>query len=423
MLGLVLLPPALATEVSVRATDAIVVVVVDGKVLGQTPLERIELAPGRHDLGFRSAVLGPTVFHQSLDVPPSGAIDVFVDWSNQTVWHTESPTPTVAATVTPPAVVAAPTGDLYVATDIPGARIVLDGMDTGVLTPGLLKSVSAGPHVIEARTECARAETKGDVTADVITRATLTLQPGEGALTVSASPSGARVFLDGDEVGVAPVAARAVSCGEHAVEVRAVGHVQATRTVRVPAFETTTVEVKLAIEAYGTLSIVPSPLEASVAVDGMPVGVGPMSLAKVGAGEHTVVVTLDGYVEESRRVEVAADAIARLEVTLSPEVLPRALPVARLTLNGVATAGGLALGTAAVLTYVEARSAYDDFLVARNDGVAERIYESQVQPRTTAYIAEGIGALLLLGASGALWATTDLSVAPSLGGLSVNGRF
>lgn len=421
---LLLVSAAFATELNVHSADpvVVVVVVVDDTVLGQTPLERIELAPGRHDVGFRSSVLGPTVFHQSVEIPSTGAVDLFVDWGHQTVWLAAS------ATVTPapaplPAPMAAPTGDLYVATDIPGARIFVDGADSGSVTPGLLQGIPAGPHLVEARTDCARANTRSEVAADVITRATLTLQSGAGAVSISATPPDSRVFLDGDELGVAPVEVQAVTCGEHTLEVRAVGHVQATRTLRVPAFETTTVDVALAIEAYGTLSIVPSPIEAAVAVDGVPVGVGPMSLSMVGAGTHSVVVTHDGYADETRQVDVAADAIARLEVTLAPEAVARRLPAARVLLNGVTTAGGLALGTAAVLTYVEAKRAYDDFLAAPTDGVAEHIFERQVAPRRTAYIAEGIGALVLLGASGALWATTDLSFTPTPGGLIVQGRF
>jgi hypothetical protein len=57
----------------------------------------------------------------------------------------------------------------------------------------------------------------------------------------------------------------------------------------------------------GGLSISTEPAAASVYVDGRPVGVSPVQMASVAAGEHRVRIVKSGYLENARVITVVAD--------------------------------------------------------------------------------------------------------------------
>ena len=87
------------------------------------------------------------------------------------------------------------------------------------------------------------------------------------------------------------------------------------------------------------------------------------------------------------------------------------------------TALGVGLGGAATWQYLQARDAYSRFLEVPSDSAAEAIYEEEVQPAKVRTYVLGGAAVVALGTSAALWATTDLRVTPTPGGLVLNGSF
>jgi hypothetical protein len=68
----------------------------------------------------------------------------------------------------------------------------------------------------------------------------------------------------------------------------------------------------------GSLKIVSGPAGASVAIDGQARGRTPITLSDVGAGDHRVTLTMDGYLENSRTVTVAVGRESNVQVTLTP---------------------------------------------------------------------------------------------------------
>ena len=49
-------------------------------------------------------------------------------------------------------------GELYVQSDPPGGTVLLDGVDTGEVTPVLLRGLDPGPHDLRVLQGCALAE-------------------------------------------------------------------------------------------------------------------------------------------------------------------------------------------------------------------------------------------------------------------------
>ncbi|MFH1464314.1 MAG: PEGA domain-containing protein [Pseudomonadota bacterium] len=169
----------------------------------------------------------------------------------------------------------------------------------------------------------------------------------------------------------------------------------------------------------------PTPLEATVSLDGAVVGPGPRTIEPVGAGEHTIEVSLDGYATDRRTVTVEPDEVLRVDVALAPvQAAPsRRLPWGRLVLDVTTTGAGGVLAGHALYVYGQARLAYADFLSVEDNTEAEAIYQDEVAPRRRQAIAEGASAALALAGSALLWAKTDFRVQPTPTGFAVVGRW
>lgn len=490
--------PAWAGDLSITSVGPPVVVLQGGKVLGTTPFTLDAVPAGPLELGFRETLLSATVFTQVLAVPGEGALYMQINLPERTAAFVDPPKPgapavatsapaatpeTTKPAVTPPpppaqpvAQAAAPasatpaasgggTGDIFVVTKKPGVAIFLDGKAVGASTPYMLRGVPAGQHTVQVRTDCARAGTSVQVTQGAIARADLEPVEVAGALFVNTLPSGARVLLDGMDEGKAPLTLKELTCGDHALVVRAPGFLEASRIVKVLGGDTVSVElvpmssaspapdvpapvdplnVRLLIqkEEFGSLVLDVTPLEATVTVDGIEVGAGPRSIDKIAAGSHAVAGRLEGYLPMEFEIDVKPNAPSRAMITLTPMLAPDvALPgslvqpstseattvaaatstsklarppatpppawLGRAALNGGVTLVGIGAGVYSVLEYAKAADAYERFATVESDDAAQTIYSEQVTPaRTRAFVAGGMGLAALAGAAG-LWITTD----------------
>lgn len=461
---LLLLSSAWAGDLVVQSTGGPVVVMKGTEVLGTTPLTVKDLPTGKMELGFREHTLSATVFTQKVFIPQTGATVLEVNLTERTAL------PVVPAAAPPPAPVAvapaapapaappppppAPSGDLYVVSTPAGAMIWLDGADADHLTPFMLRGVAPGKHHVQVRGDCTRAEADVTVTVGGIARAELTPVAGKGTLSVASATPGARVLVDGAEMGKAPQTVKDLGCGDHTVTLRAPGYLEANRTVRVPAFENVPVDLQLQKEEFGTLVLDVTPLEVNVAVDGIGVGAGPRTLDHIAAGPHKVAGTLEGYTPATVDVTVPANGMQRLDLTLKPPVeapsafaavaarnaaetkkpapAPKPTPAAkplpaapvapaaaakppsgkpsnapRLVLDVGVTALGVAGLTAGALSFVEQSDAFERYQTVEDNAEAERIYTEEVQPAALrTYVFGGVGLAALAGATG-LWITTE----------------
>ncbi len=95
---------------------------------------------------------------------------------------------------------------------------------------------------------------------------------------------------------------------------------------RIQQMERRIKELQNQAQQVGRLSVITQPRGASILVDqlkGPAQATSPAILPKIRAGEHLVVVRLDGYREVTRKVQVKGGQLALLEVTLQPLVAPR----------------------------------------------------------------------------------------------------
>ncbi|MDG1478804.1 MAG: PEGA domain-containing protein [Myxococcota bacterium] len=445
VLGLILATVPLrieAAETEIVAPASTATILIDGELAGETPLRLDALSAGSHELSLKSTRFGPVIFTQTIEIPEEGAVTITVSMDARTLdvatadaLKPEVAEPATEETAAAPsddaqAAASAPSteaaeglGGLYISADQAGARIFLDSEDTGKVTPSLLEGIAAGAHVVRVQTDCARAEQSIALRKELIERMEMVLEGGTGDLQITAEPEGARVFLNGEEVGQAPLLLEDVACQEHAVVLRAPDHLESRHTLLTPAFEITTLETTMAEEQYGTLVVAITPLDAAVFIDSIEAGSGPMTLEGVGAGTHAISARLDGYESHAADIAVAPDAVTRVDIALEPASSGGNGPLPRILLNTAVTGAGGYLAVDALRSYATASDNFETYLSEPDDDVAAAYYTSDVQSYRSRAVLEGIGSAVLLGSSAVLWMRTDFAVSATPRQLTLHHRW
>ncbi|MBM4389885.1 MAG: PEGA domain-containing protein [Deltaproteobacteria bacterium] len=158
---------------------------------------------------------------------------------------------------------------------------------------------SPGPGKLAYRGEAPGFET-AELALDVVKGRNhlvdLVLESSANVLAVNSTPAGAKVFVDGAEVGVTPFKMKGLPPGPHGVEVRAEGYASSFRPADNNGTDRVGIEAKL---AKGGASLTLSGLgsDSSVSVNGALVGKGEtVKVALVERGKHTITVTDGAHV-------------------------------------------------------------------------------------------------------------------------------
>lgn len=236
-------------------------------------------------------------------------------------------------------------GTVVVQADVPDAEVYIDGNKHPDNTPAMIANVIEGPHVIEVRKPPSLPWKQTiQVTADKTTKVNAELQSsmhgGVGVVRVLSDAQGARAFLDGTDMGPVPVDIKDVKAGEHIVQVKAPGMQTGEKKVTVAAGSSQIVKFDLNTETpadMGTLKVVSMVPEAQVFIDGAAVGKVPVD-KKLSAGEHPVVVRLEGFKQFEQKVRVEAGQTVTVQAVLKPVGRLRILSTpaqAQVILNGI----------------------------------------------------------------------------------------
>jgi len=192
-----------------------------------------------------------------------------------------------------------------------------------------------------------------------------------GTVTVISFPPGAAVYLNGEYRGVTTAILQNVSPGNYVINVSLAGYRDetfkttiydgSTREIGVNLENASAASASLPASGSGSIAIDSDPGDASVTLDGNPVGRTPSSRAalilnSVPAGVHTVTVELAGYPLYTSTVTVVKNQVVRVNaefLTGSPTIpgtpvatTNRGKPVPLSPLMAVAAAGLAGLAAA-----------------------------------------------------------------------------
>ena len=154
--------------------------------------------------------------------------------------------------------------------------------------------------------------------------------PTVGVLDVKSLPAGARVVLDGDEVGVTPLVLESVSPGRHTVVV-STETASVRRTVRIEAGKT----VSLDLSVFAGWVAVFSPIPLHVSEDGRALGTTDSGRILLPPGRHMLTLTNTEYGYSTQQpVDIVAGEERALNVTPKGTVNVNAQPWAEVWVDG-----------------------------------------------------------------------------------------
>ena len=218
---------------------------------------------------------------------------------------------------------------VYVLSTPSRATVFFDGVSKG-MTPVMIRDPAAGPHEILVRLSgYAEWRSTIDVPSGGTRIITALLNETDGDLfqgvNVSSNPDGAKVILDGAEKGVTPKLLNNIAPGIHILELEYPGYKPWKSTIDVPEGTIKEMPVNLTPKpenAPGWITVVSSPGNASVTLDGDYVGKTPtdnaLNLDAVTPGPHTVVIALPGYKSSSSQTNVSPNRVSAINVILQP---------------------------------------------------------------------------------------------------------
>jgi hypothetical protein len=145
-----------------------------------------------------------------------------------------------------------------------------------------------------------------------------------GQLVLQGSTVGAEIFIDGERIGVTPLAGPlTLTAEEHTIKIVKPGYAPMIDVVRVQKRKQTKLDVELTPVA-GILRVRANIAEARVFVDGKFVGEAPIE-SELPVGARAIQVSHGGYKDFFQNVEAVAGQEVSLEVTLEelpPELNP-----------------------------------------------------------------------------------------------------
>ncbi|WP_328590980.1 PEGA domain-containing protein [Methanofollis fontis] len=214
------------------------------------------------------------------------------------------------------------TGTLQVNSTPAGARISLNGTETGEITNFTFADQPVGTYNVTVEKEGYDAQSRiATVTVGTIETVDFTLISHPGAIRVGSSPANATIWLDGENTGqLTNTTLTGIAAGTHTVTVEKPGYLRPTnRSVTVVPDEESEVFFTLTQES-GSIHVTSSPDEAWIWLDGCnTTALTNTTLPDIPVGSHTLTVEKAGYNPSSARsIEVATDETAEVSFTLTP---------------------------------------------------------------------------------------------------------
>lgn len=183
---------------------------------------------------------------------------------------------------------------------------------------------------------------------------TSTMLSSEGLLSVLSRPSGATVLLDGEPVGLTPLALEGVASGKHTIQLKKKGHASVFR--RIDTSDGSKGEIEARLPKGGAyLGLQTGNTESTLSVQGMNLGPAPSyKIGKVERGRYHMVISAPGMKTIDQTVEVPLKGSAHYRAKLrpkdgsAPSVLTETTPFYKHWLFYTAVGSAVAASAAAV---------------------------------------------------------------------------
>jgi len=241
-------------------------------------------------------------------------------------------TVTVYATLNPIPTQTPSTGSLYVTSSPSGAEVYLNGYYEGK-TPCTITNQNPGTYNIKVSKDGYKDYT-GSVSVTANQRSdysyTLSQNPTPGYVTITSSPSGAYIYMDGAYKGKTPMTISGIAPATHTIELDLSGYYDWKTTVSINPGSNTPISATLSPlpDTPGYIHVASSPSGASIYLDGSyRNAVTPATLSNIAVGTHTMTLKLAGYNDYTTSVEVRSSTTSYVNAQLTPGTTPSSVGV------------------------------------------------------------------------------------------------
>jgi hypothetical protein len=157
-----------------------------------------------------------------------------------------------------------------------------------------------------------------------------------GSLYITSTPSGAAVFMNSNAKGTTPATLTGIVPGTYTVLLKKSGYPDYTTSTAIIAGQVTTINADLTkgpqtaatnapavtattvpVPGEGSLSVSTTPQGAQVFIDGVVRGMTPATIPGLSAGQHTILLKLDGYQEFNTTVSIPDGKTAEFNTALA----------------------------------------------------------------------------------------------------------
>ncbi len=205
--------------------------------------------------------------------------------------------------------------EVEVTTSPPGAAVYIDGVDQNVTTPATVQALS-GEREIEVRLEgYKRAQQRIFAQAGVgQVLPALSLVQADARVSVTSSPEGAGVTLNGQFMGQTPIDLDVRSGVSHRVDVIYNGFQNYSRRISLSRGDSREIHANL-IRELGEIRVVSDPPTARLAINGRPAGLANTTV-KLPIEPQDIAITLDGHAGFSQTITPRVGLTQEIKVRL-----------------------------------------------------------------------------------------------------------
>ena len=138
---------------------------------------------------------------------------------------------------------------------------------------------------------------------------------GLGNIRISSSPSGATVYLDGEETeNKTPTVLSQISAGKHLIRLEK-GGLHGSKQIYILPDMTSDVEVELK-KGLGACTIDSDPPSADIFLDDRLIGTSPVKLDTLTSGKHLLTARAEGYIEHRQEITISVNERTSVKIKL-----------------------------------------------------------------------------------------------------------
>ena len=205
-------------------------------------------------------------------------------------------------------------GSISVKSSIAGAKIVLDGKQTGKQTPTTLTEIPSGKHTITLQMDKYAPRQQEVIVEDGQTaNVSMTLDARFARITIN-TLDGAEIYSNGKLMGKGHILEDMME-GYYDLEARLDHHKSVTKQIQVVAGQSQDITLN-PIPKYGSLDVMSTPYGATVIIDGNNLGKTPMTIEHTLEGKHKLEIKMEGYYLETLDVIIEENKLSSVNVML-----------------------------------------------------------------------------------------------------------